>query len=39
MERLKKIFKNKIKPKETATANPPLERAVLPKIEMRKSWR
>lgn len=39
MELLKKILKIKTKPKETATAVPPLERAVLPKVEMRKLWR
>jgi hypothetical protein len=36
MERLKKIFKIKVKPKETATAIPPLERAMVPKVETRK---
>jgi negative regulator of replication initiation len=35
MDILKRILKIKVKSKETATANPELERAVLPKIEMR----
>jgi len=35
MERLKKIFKSMQKPKETATAIPPLERAMVPKTETR----
>ena len=35
METLKKIFKKRIKPKETATAEPELERAILPKAERR----
>jgi hypothetical protein len=35
MERLKKIFKKRTKPKETATAQPQLERAILPKAERR----
>lgn len=35
METLKKIFKKKIKLKETATAEPELERAILPKAERR----
>jgi len=39
METLKKIFKKRIKPKETATAEPELERAILPKSERRKkAW-
>ena len=36
MELLKKILKFKVKSKETATAVPPLERAMLPKVETRK---
>lgn len=35
METLKKIFKKKIKPRQTATAEPELERAILPKAERR----
>jgi len=35
MERLKKIFKKRTKPRETATAQPQLERAILPKAERR----
>jgi hypothetical protein len=35
MELLKKILKIKVKSKETATAIPELERAVLPKVEKR----
>jgi len=35
MEILKKIFKKRIKPRETATAEPELERAILPKVERR----
>jgi hypothetical protein len=35
MELLKKILRIKVKSKETATAVPKLERAVLPKVEMR----
>ena len=35
MERLKKIFKKKPLKKETATAIPQLERAMLPKVETR----
>jgi hypothetical protein len=35
MEKLKKIFNKRIKPKETATAQPQLERAILPKVERR----
>lgn len=35
METLKKIFKKRTKPKETATAEPELERAILPKVERR----
>ncbi len=36
MELLKRILKIKVKSKETATAIPPLERAMVSKIEMRK---
>jgi len=35
MERLKKFFKKKPLKKETATAIPQLERAMLPKVETR----
>jgi len=35
METLKKIFKKRIKPRQTATAEPKLERAILPKAERR----
>ena len=35
MEKLKKIFKKKTKPKDPATAQPQLERAILPKVERR----
>jgi hypothetical protein len=35
MERIKRILRIKVKSKETATAKPELERAVLPKVEMR----
>lgn len=35
METLKKIFKKRIKSKETATAEPELEKAILPKVERR----
>jgi hypothetical protein len=35
MELLKKILRIKVKSKETATSVPELERAVLPKVEMR----
>jgi hypothetical protein len=35
METLKKIFKKRIKPRQTATAEPELERAILPKAERR----
>ncbi len=35
METLKKIFKKRTKPKETATAEPELERAILPRVERR----
>ena len=35
MEKLKKIFKKRIKPRQTATAEPELERAILPKAERR----
>jgi hypothetical protein len=35
MEKLKKIFKKRIKPRQTATAEPKLERAILPKAERR----
>lgn len=35
METLKKIFKKRTKLKETATAEPELERAILPKVERR----
>jgi hypothetical protein len=35
MEKLKKIFKKRTKPRETATAEPKLERAILPKAERR----
>lgn len=35
MELLKKILKIKVKSKETATAVPQLERAMLPKVETR----
>lgn len=35
MERLTKIIR-RIRKKETATALPTLERAILPKVEMRK---
>lgn len=35
MEALKKIFKKRIKPRQTATAEPELERAILPKAERR----
>ena len=36
MELLKKILRIKVKSKETATAVPKLERAMLPKVETRK---
>jgi hypothetical protein len=35
MERLKRILRIKVKSKETATAVPELERAMLPKVETR----
>lgn len=35
MEKLKKIFKKRIIPRQTATAEPELERAILPKVERR----
>jgi hypothetical protein len=35
MERLKRIFKKKPLKKETATAIPQLEKAMLPKVETR----
>jgi hypothetical protein len=35
MEKLKKISKKRTKPRETATAQPQLERAILPKAERR----
>jgi hypothetical protein len=36
MELLKRILKIKVKSKETATAIPALERAMVPKVETRK---
>lgn len=36
MERLKRILKFKVKSKETTTAVPQLERAMIPKVETRK---
>jgi len=35
MERIKRILRIKVKSKETATAVPQLERAMLPKVETR----
>jgi len=35
LEIIKKILRRKPKPKETATALPQLEKAILPKAEMR----
>jgi hypothetical protein len=35
MDRIKKILRIKIKSKETATAIPQMERAMLPKVETR----
>lgn len=35
MDRIKKILRIKIKSKETATAIPEMERAMLPKVETR----